>query len=165
MVKRLILLAGVAVLAAAFAAPAVAAEPVRDTIVQNNVVQGQTSCGFLVWEIHLTAERFRFFDNDGNLVRVQVHIREDNTLTNVTTGETFREGPVSFMQTTIFTDEGPRIVATGMAVNIFGQAFKDVGRVVINPFTGDIEFSAGPHPLREAQSEGNVLEGFCGLWA
>jgi hypothetical protein len=165
MVKRALLLATVAVVAAGFATPAMAAEPVRDTIVQNNVVQGMTSCGELRWEIHLTAERFRFFDNDGNLVRVQVHIQEDNTLTNLTTGETFREGPVSFMQTTLFTDEGPRIVATGMAVNIFGQAFKDVGRVVINPITGDIEFSAGPHPIRESQSEGDILEGFCALFS
>jgi hypothetical protein len=165
MVKRALLLVTAAAAAAAFAVPAMAAAPVRDTVVQNNVVQGQTSCGLLRWEIHLTGERFRFFDNDGVLQRVQVHIREDNTLTNLTTGETFREGPVSFMQTTLFTDEGPRIVATGMAVNIFGQAFKDVGRVVINPITGDIEFSAGPHPLREAQSEGNVLEGFCALFS
>ena len=165
MVKRALLLVTVAAVAAAFAAPAMAAAPVRDTIVQNNVVQGQTSCGLLRWEIHLTAERFRFFDNDGVLQRVQVHIQEDNTITNLTTGESFREGPVSFMQTTLFTDEGPRIVATGMAVNIFGQAFKDVGRVVINPITGDIEFSAGPHPLREAQSEGNVLEGFCPIFS
>jgi len=165
MVKRALLLVVATAAAMAFAVPALAAAPVRDTIVQNNVVQGQTSCGLLRWEIHLTAERFRFFDNDGVLQRVQVHIREDNTITNLTTGETFREGPVSFMQTTIFTDEGPRIVATGLAVNVFGQAFKDVGRVVINPITGDIEFSAGPHPLREAQSEGNVLEGFCPVFS
>lgn len=165
MVKRALLLVAAIAAAAAFAVPAFAAAPERDTIVQNNVVQGATSCGVLRWEIHLTAERFRFRDNDGVLQRVQVHIREDNTITNLTTGETFREGPVSFMQTTIFTEEGPRIVATGMAVNIFGQSFKDVGRVVINPITGDIEFSAGPHPIREAQEAGNVLEGFCPIFS
>lgn len=164
--KRALMLAAAAAAAAAgaFAAPATAAEPMRDTVVQNGVVQGETSCGVLRWEIHLTGERFRFFDNEGNLVRVQVHIREENTITNLTTGETLREGPVSFMQTTLFTDDGPRIVATGLAANVFGQQLKDVGRVVIDPLTGDIEFSAGPHPLREAQSEGNVLEGFCAVF-
>ncbi len=165
MVKRALLLVTAAAAALALAAPAMAAAPVRDTVVQNNVVQGQTSCGLLRWEIHLTGERFRFFDNDGVLQRVQVHIREDNTITNLDTGVTFREGPVSFMQTTLFTDEGPRIVATGLAVNVFGQAFKDVGRVVINPVTGEIEFSAGPHPLREAVAAGNVLEGFCPVFS
>jgi hypothetical protein len=165
MMKRAVLLVVAAAAAAAFAAPALAAEPVRDTVVQNAVTQGSTSCGVLRWEVHLTAERFRFFDNDGNLVRVQVHIREDNTITNLTTGETYREGPDAFMQTTIFTDEGPRIVATGLAVNVFGEQLKDVGRVVINPFTGEIEFSGGPHPLRDAQEAGNVLEGFCTLFS
>lgn len=165
MVKRALLLVAAAAAVALFAAPAMAAEPVRDTIVQNDVVQGETSCGVLRWEIHLTAERFRFFDEEGNLVRVQVHIQEDNTITNLTTGETFREGPVSFMQTILFTEEGPLIVATGLAANVFGQQLKDVGRVVIDPITGDIEFSAGPHPLREAQLEGNVLEGFCSVFS
>ena len=53
-------------------------------------MQGLTSCGLLRWEIHLTGDRFRFFDEDGLLVRVQVHISEDNTITNLDTGETYR---------------------------------------------------------------------------
>ena len=46
-------------------------------------------------------------------MRVQVHISEDNTITNLDTGETYREGPDNFMQTTLFTGDGPLIVATG----------------------------------------------------
>lgn len=153
-----------ALLAGALALPALAAAPQRDQIAQNQVVQGQTSCGLLRWEIHLTADRFRFFDSDGQLVRVQVHISEDNTITNLDTGETYREGPDNFMQTTLFTDDGPLIVATGLAANVQGAQLKDVGRVVINPLTGEIVFSAGQHPLREAQEAGNVLEGFCALF-
>lgn len=164
MVKRALLPVTVAALALAVTAAAWGAPPTRQTVEQNNVVQGQTSCGELRWDIHLTADVFRFFDNDGNLVRIQVHIREDNTITNLTTGESFREGPVSFMQTTLFTDEGPVFVATGLAVNVFGQQFKDVGRVVFRP-NGEILFSAGPHPLREAQEAGNVLEGFCPIFS
>lgn len=153
-----------ALLAGALALPALAAAPQRDQVAQNQVVQGQTSCGLLRWEIHLTADRFRFFDQDGQLVRVQVHISEDNTITNLDTGETYREGPDNFMQTTLFTDDGPLIVATGLAANVPGAQLKDVGRVVIDPRTGEILFSAGQHPLREAQEAGNVLEGFCALF-
>jgi hypothetical protein len=163
-VKRVLVLTGAALMAAALALPALAAAPQRDQVAQNQVVQGPTSCGVLRWEIHLTGDRFRFFDNDGQLVRVQVHIREDNTITNVGTGETFREGPDSFMQRTLFTDEGPLIVATGLAAKVQGAQLKDVGRVVINPLNGEIVFSAGQHPLREAQEAGNVLEGFCALF-
>jgi hypothetical protein len=163
-VKRVLVLMGAVIVAAALALPALAAEPTRDQVAQNQIVQGQTSCGLLRWEIHLTGDRFRFFDNDGLLVRVQVHINEDNTITNLDTGETYREGPDNFMQTTLFTDQGPLIVATGLAANVQGAMLKDVGRVVINPLNGDIVFSAGQHPLRETQEAGNVLEGFCALF-
>ncbi len=161
MLKRLLPVAIVVLAGIALAAPASGAQPVRDTVTQNQVVQGTTSCGVLRWEIHLSGERFRFFDNDGVLQKVQVHIQEDNTITNVTTGQSFREGPDSFMQRTLFTDEGPLIVATGLAARVPGTALRDVGRVVIDPRTGEILFSAGQHPLREAQEAGNVLEGFC----
>jgi hypothetical protein len=163
-VKHVLVLTGMALIAAALALPAPAAPPQHDQVSQNQIVQGPTSCGVLRWEIHLTGDRFRFFDNDGRLVRVQVHINEDNTITNLDTGETFREGPDNFMQTTLFTDDGPLIVATGLAANVPGAQLKDVGRVVIDPLTGDIVFSAGQHPLREAQEAGNVLEGFCPLF-
>ena len=162
--KRVLVLMSAVFVGAALALPATAAAPQRDQVSQNQIVQGTTSCGVLRWEIHLTGDRFRFFDNDGLLVRVQVHISEDNTITNVDTGETFREGPDNFMQTTLFTDDGPLIVATGLAANVPGAQLKDVGRVVINPLTGEIVFSAGQHPLREAQEAGNVLEGFCALF-
>lgn len=154
----------VALVAAALATPALAVQPQRDQVAQNQVVQGPTSCGTLRWEIHLTGDRFRFFDQDGQLVRVQVHLREDNTITNVDTGDMYREGPDNFMQTTLFTADGPLIVATGLAANVQGAQLKDVGRVVIDPLTGEIVFSAGQHPLREAQEAGNVLEGFCTLF-
>jgi hypothetical protein len=163
-VKRVLGLAGAVLMCAVLALPASAAPPQRDQVSQNQIVQGSTSCGVLRWEIHLTGDRFRFFDNDGQLVRVQVHISEDNTITNVDTGETYREGPDNFVQTTLFTDDGPLIVATGLAANVPGAQLKDVGRVVINPLTGEIVFSAGQHPLREAQEAGNVLEGFCALF-
>jgi hypothetical protein len=164
MLKRVGVLAVAVFAVAVVVLPAWAVPPQRTEIAQNQVTQGTTSCGVLRWEIHLSGDRFRFFDQDGALVRVQIHINEDNLITNLTTGQTYREGPDSFMQTTLFTDEGPRIVATGLAARVFGTQLKDVGRVVINPANGDIEFSAGQHPLREAQEAGNVLEGFCSVF-
>jgi hypothetical protein len=164
MLKRVGVLAVAVFAVAVVVLPAWAVPPQRTEIAQNQVTQGTTSCGVLRWEIHLSGDRFRFFDQDGALVRVQIHINEDNVITNLTTGQTYREGPDSFMQTTLFTDEGPRIVATGLAARVFGTQLKDVGRVVINPANGDIEFSAGQHPLREAQEAGNVLEGFCSVF-
>ena len=155
-----------AVLAAAVAAsPAWAAAPQRTEVSQNQTITGATSCGVLSWSIHLSGDRFRFFDEaTGALVRVQIHITEENTITNLTTGETFREGPDNFMQTTLFTDQGPLIVATGLAANVFGEQLKDVGRVVINPRTGEILFSAGPHPIREGIEAGDELEPFCAVF-
>jgi hypothetical protein len=164
MLKRVGVLAVAVFAVAVVVPPAWAVPPQRTEIAQNQVTQGTTSCGVLRWEIHLSGDRFRFFDQDGALMRVQIHINEDNVITNLTTGQTYREGPDSFMQTTLFTDEGPRIVATGLAARVFGTQLKDVGRVVINPANGDIEFSAGQHPLREAQEAGNVLEGFCSVF-
>src|SRR5215211_929854 len=136
MLKRALPPAAAALVAAVVAGSALADAPQRTEISQNQVVQGTTSCGVLRWETHLSGERFRFFDTEGNLVRVQIHIHEDNTITNLTTGQTYREGPDSFMQRTLFTDEGPLIVATGLAARVEGTQLRDVGRVVINPRTG-----------------------------
>jgi hypothetical protein len=63
-----------------------------------------------------------FFD-DGARTRVQAHLREDNTITNLTTGESFHEGPDSFTQTSYFNADGTldRIVATGLAANVQGE--------------------------------------------
>jgi hypothetical protein len=164
------LVAGLVATAFAVAAgPAAAAEPVRFEATVHNPVQDQgEACGFpVLWDINLTVEGTNFFDQDGNLVRQQAHIREDNTITNLDTGLTIREGPDSFMQTTYFNADGSvrELVATGLAANVRGdEPFKDVGRVAWLPGTNEIVFSAGRHPLREAIEFGNFrtgLSAFC----
>ena len=99
-------------------------------------------------------------------------IREDNTITNLATGLTLREGPDSFMQTIYFNPDGTvsHIVATGLAVNVQTEAenLKDVGRVVWLPGTNEIVFSAGPHSVREALEFGTfqtALAAFCDVLA
>jgi hypothetical protein len=125
------------------------------------------ACGFPVrWTIDLTVEGTNFFDSDGRLVRQQAHIREDNTITNLATGLTLREGPDSFMQTIYFNPDGTisHVVATGLAANVQDGNLKDVGRVIWLPGTNEIVFSAGPHPVREAIEFGSfqtALAAFC----
>lgn len=133
-----------------------------------NIVQDQgQACGFPVrWTIELSVKGTNFFDQDGNIVRQQAHVKEDNTITNLDTGFTLREGPDSFMQTIVFNPDGTiaHLSATGLAVNVFGEQLKDVGRVVWLPGTNEIVFSAGPHPVREAIEFGNfqtALAAFC----
>ena len=151
-------------------APAAAAPPEQIPLTEvHNPVQDQgQACGFpVLWDIRLTLEGWNFFDNDGNLVRQQLKIREDNTITNLDTGLTLREGPDSFMQTTIFNPDGSvaELIATGLAANVQGdEPLKDVGRVVWLPGTNKIVFSAGPHPVRENiefGTFGDALRSFC----
>jgi len=153
------------------AAPAAAVAPVQFSVTQTSVVQDQgQACGFPVrWDISLTVEGHRFFDNDGNLVRIQAHIRELNTITNVATGEVIVEGPDSFMQTN-YIENGVTVlvVATGLAANVQSDPkILDVGRVAWIPLGGgltDLVFLAGPHPVREAAEFGTLVQGlaaFC----
>ena len=143
--------------AGAFAAPAAAVVPVRQTIAQHNVVQDNgEACGFPVrWTIDLTVERTRYFDNEGNLVRIIDHVREDNTVENLSTGRTLREGPDAFQQVITFENGTPRVAINGLALNLQGEQVKDVGRVVLE--NGVILFSAGPHPAREAIDPGRPI--------
>ena len=152
------------------ATPATAVPPQQIPLTEvHNPVQDQgEACGFpVLWDIRLTLEGWNFFDNDGNLVRQQLKIREDNTITNLDTGLTLREGPDSFMQTTVLNPDGSvaELIATGLAANVQGdEPLKDVGRVVWLPGTNEIVFSAGPHPVRESIEFGtftDALRSFC----
>jgi hypothetical protein len=169
-VRRTMLTAAVVTAALGLgAAPALAVPPQRFELAIHNPVQDQgQACGFpVLWDIRLTVEGTNFFDADGTLVRQQAHIREDNTITNLDTGLTIREGPDAFTQTVHFNPDGTvrEIVATGLAANVRGEEpFKDVGRVVWLPGTNEIVFSAGPHPVREELEFGNFqtsLRAFC----
>jgi hypothetical protein len=161
-----------AVVAAALAVPAGAVPPVHATIDPPvRIVQDQgQACGFPVrWTIDLVVDETRYFDQDGRLVRIRQHLKEDNTITNLATGLTLREGPDSFTQQLRFGETGAleTIAISGLAANVRGvDPLKDVGRVVLVPTpTGpEIVFSAGPHPVREAAVGGSLvraLSAFC----
>jgi hypothetical protein len=173
-VKKILVFALLALSAAAVSAPAVADPPeqTKNLVLPTRVVTGETPCGTLTWTINIVVDIKDFFDSEGNLVRQIAHVAEDNTIRNVTTRETFREGPDSFIQTIYFNPDGTvnRIVASGLQARV-GNELMDVGRVVLAPLGGgrfDLVFSAGQHPVREAADDGrpvqDALPGFCALF-
>jgi hypothetical protein len=148
-----------------------AVPPVHDTLEIHNVVQDNgEACGFPVrWEIDLVAQRTRFFNDQGQLVRVHLQISEDNTITNLDTGFTLREGPDRFIQRNIFEADGTVTIETnGLSVNVKAETgvVKDVGRFVVNfgPEGPVVLQSAGKHRPRELAIEGGfpaALAAFC----
>ena len=158
-----------------WAAPAAQAAPPQRISVDpppNIVRDNGEACGFPVeWAIDIASvEGHNFFDQEGRRVRQVVHIKEDNTITNLESGLTLREGPDSFTQTIIWNESGQieQIIATGLAANVFGTGLKDVGRVAWLPGTNEIVFNAGQHSLREAMQGGtfqDALAAFCDVLA
>ncbi len=168
--KRVLAFALAVLVAAVVASPAVADKPTRtaNVVFPTRVITGETPCGTLRWEINIVADITNFVDKEGKVVRQIAVVKEDNTITNLTTGETLREGPDSFIQTIYFNPDGTinRIVASGLQVKV-GNELMDVGRVVLLPLGGgrtDLVFSAGQHPVREAADLGTIadaLPAFC----
>jgi hypothetical protein len=162
------------VLVGLVAAPAAAVPPTRQTITQHNVIADPAACGDygVEWDINLTADVTTFFDREGRRVKVVAHIREDNTVRNTVTDLTLRDGPVNFVQTDTFdadTGQRERIFIVGTSVNVRRghQRLVDRGPILIDGQTGEILFSAGPHPLRELM-DGSfdirlALPGFCDI--
>lgn len=159
------------------AAPVAAQAPVRDTISQSNTVQDQgEACGFPVrWQIDLQGQRTRYYDASGRLVREHVVIREDNTVTNLDTGLTLREGPVAFVQDVRYHPDGSVVVTTsGTSVLVRGadDDVVDHGRLVVRYAPGqapDVLLNLGPHHPRELTLGGGglaaVLAAFCDVLA
>jgi hypothetical protein len=169
--RRMVVAACVVVLVFGMVSPAGAIPPGFQTVTVTNVVEDNgEACGFPVrWNIDLTADITRFFDEDGTLVRMHLQVREMNTITNLDTGLTLQEGPDSFIQRNIFNDDGTvTIEANGLSVNVQGEEnLKDVGRFVtrVGPGLFAVVLSAGPHPVRGLATSGSVgpelLAAFC----
>ncbi len=149
-----------------------AVPPTRQTIELTNTIVGfAADCGInMQWDISLTVERTRFFDQDGNLVRIQDQVRENNTITNLDTGETLQEGPDSFQQRILFNADGSvTVMAIGLSVLVNdGDAIViDAGRLVLlfGPGAPEVVALNGRHDLREIDplttSDPILLNGFC----
>lgn len=171
MPTRMTLLAIAALLM--LAAPAAAAPPpVHDEFEVHNPLQDQGEhCGFpILWDINMSVRRTQYFDDSGQLVREVRRIREENTLQNLATGKTLRDGPVRFTRVHRF-EGGQRISTTdsGLMLNINdgGERLMDRGTVtfrVLPDGRWDILEAHGMHPAYEAL-DGNrfiaVMSVFC----
>ena len=172
--RRGLVLALVAGLAAALAVPALAHPPVRITVSQQTSLVNPTACGSygVRWNINLTAEQATYFDDQGRRTHVIAHIKENNTVVNTVTGLTLQEGPDDFVQTTYFdpaTQRRELIYIRGVAaiVRRGDEVLVDKGKIWIDGQTLQIIDSIGPHPLRELMNGTlNVslaLPGFCNI--
>jgi hypothetical protein len=172
--KRSLPLLVAMVVALVGASGAQAVPPTHTTQTAQFTLTNPTACGSygVSWSINLTADNWTFFDRQGRRTKLVQHIREDNTVTNTVTGLTLRDGPVNFVQTNIFDPEtGLRelITIAGTSVNVKrgNERLLDTGFLVIDGQTGEILFSAGPHPVRELlDGSFNInlaLPGFCDI--
>jgi hypothetical protein len=123
---------------------------------RHNVLTDADACGDygVVWDINLTADIFTFFDSQDRRVKQVVHVTEDNTVSNTVTGLTLPDSPVNFVQTAFFDREtGARekifIVGTSVNVRRGNERLVDRGPILIDGQTGEILWSAGPHPARQ----------------
>ncbi|HSG18098.1 MAG TPA: hypothetical protein VLE70_17515 [Anaerolineae bacterium] len=154
------------------ATPVAAVEPVTATFQFADVIEGYVpACDLnLRWDISGTVDRTFFFDQDGNVVRILDHVQEDNTITNLDTGESLREGPDHFIQHIFFNDDGTvRLDINGLSVlvNSGENMVVDAGRVVLffGPGGPSVLQVAGRHDVRGIDpltvDDPILLEGFC----
>ena len=175
--RRIVVMLGVLFVSFGLAAaPAGAVAPVTQTLEFDDVVEGFVpACGLnLRWEIAGTVERTLFFDQDGDVVRIQDRVRETNTITNVDSGETLQEGPDSFQQRILFNDDGTvtlQINGLSVLVNQGEDSVVDAGRVVLffGPGGPTVLSISGRHDIRGIDpltvDDSVLLEGFCGAFA
>lgn len=170
--RRMLLLTTVLTAIVATAVPAAAVKPTTVVFPFADVIEGFVpSCGLnLRWEISGEAERTFFRDQDGDLVRIQDKVRETNTITNLDTGETLREGPDAFSQRILFNPDGTvTLQINGLSVHVprGDGSVVDAGRVVLlfGPGGPTVLDVAGRHDVRGIDplvvDDPVLLEGFC----
>lgn len=174
MVRRGVVVMAAAMVMFGLGAPA-SAEGVPPTRTETDlqiVHRDPAACGEygVEWNIDLHAVNWTFFDGEGRRVKLVQHITEDNTIRNTVTGLTLPDSPVDFVQTSFFDPETglrQRIFIVGTSVNVRrgGERLVDRGPILIDGQTGEILFSAGPHPIRELLDGSfdirRALPGFC----
>lgn len=174
--RRVLTLAAASMLAWSLGiGPAGAVPPVTVSLEFSDTIAGFVpECGLnLQWDISGTVDRTSFFDQDGNLVRIQDRVREDNTITNLDTGETLREGPDSFQQRILFNEDGTvelQINGLSVLVNQGENQVVDAGRVVLlfGPTGINVLSISGRHDIRGIDptvvDDPALLAGFCGAF-
>ena len=149
-----------------------AAAPIQHSSSMQLTVENPAVCGFgISWQISASGLTQLFLGSDGKPVFALLHVREQNTLTNMTTHKTVSDDPV-YEQIAHFEDGVLSSVDTmGLWVDARdgGDSLTDVGRVsfLVVGTTRIWIFAAGQHPFREV-SGGDLRAGlaaFCDLLA
>lgn len=156
-IRTILLALASTLLLATLAAPAAANAPVRDHVTAHNPLRDNGEhCGFpVLWDINMSIDRLRWFDDEGRLLREILHVTEDNTVHNLATGKVVRDGPVNFVRHHEY-ENGVRVrtTDTGVMVNIRDgdERLLDIGRVQYRVHPNgiwEIFDSAGHHPVFE----------------
>jgi hypothetical protein len=155
------------------ALPALADPPthVRQTF-SGAVTDAGEACGDpLSWEFTGEVLITRFFDQAGSLTRIQVHVQESGTVTNLATGEVVDLPRTSFLERVLFVEDGSIIIEdVGLSVRVTGPEdfLLDVGRFVVRLNPNELLQSSGQHPIREINpfsvSDPALLGAFCELF-
>jgi hypothetical protein len=155
------------------ALPAAADPPtqVRQTFSGAVTDQGQGCGDPLSWEFTGEVLVTRFFDDDGNLIRIHAHVRESGTVTNLTTGEVVELPRTAFLERVLLVEDGSIIIQdVGLSVRVTGSEdfLLDVGRFVVRFNPNELLQSSGQHPIREINpfsvSDPALLGAFCDLF-
>jgi hypothetical protein len=172
---RTLLLAAVAG-ALLIATPAAATynPPVRDHVTVHNPLRDNgENCGFpVLWDINMSVDRWRWYDDAGQIVKERQHVTEDNTVHNLATGKVLRDGPVDFVRRHEY-ENGVRVrtTDTGIMVNIRdgSERLIDAGWVQYRVHPDgiwEVFRAVGPHPVFEVL-DGNrfpqSLRAFCDI--
>ena len=170
--RRLLVVAGTAALLTV-TVPAAADPPthVRDTFSGAVTDTGQACGDPISWEFTGEVLITRFFDSDGNLVRIQVLVQESGTVTNLSTGEVVVLPRTAFLERVLRVEDGSIIIQdVGLSVRVTGPVdfLLDVGRFVVRLNPAELLQSSGQHPIREINpfsvSDPALLAAFCDLF-
>ena len=136
------------------AAPAQAApgSHTTDSETFTGTIEGWRECdGFVInLEFDVTLRITQYYDANGNLVRERVKAYGTGTLINSETGET-NTGSSPQIYFNDFIEGTETTVGRRNHNNLPGEGnvALDAGRIVIDMQTGEVLFSAGPHPGEE----------------
>jgi len=172
--RRLLAVTGIVVMMSVPAVSASADPPIHQRFSFSDAVTDEGDvCGFpLAWEFTGEVLLTRFFDAEGSLIRIHVHVQESGTVTNLATGEVIELPRTAFLERVLFLEDGSIIIEdVGLSVRITGSEdfLLDVGRFVVRLNPDELLQSSGQHPIREINpfsvTDPALLGAFCDLFA
>ena len=107
-----------------------------------------------VYEVNFILKRF--FDEEGNLIKIVEQVWGTDTFTNSVTGKAY---PMDFHNNVVvdFSTNPPQAANMGVIFRLIvpgaGAVFLDVGRIVLDR-QGNVYFEAGPHQFFDGDLEG-----------